>query len=94
MSMRNYEKNCYWRWKDLKERIGGAPGWLSPLSFQLLILAQVMISWFTSLSPTSGSVLAAWSLLGILCFPLSAPPYSHVLSLSLSLTLALSLSEK
>ena len=36
-----------------------------------LILAQVMISWFVGSTPTLGSVLTAWSLLGILCFVLS-----------------------
>ena len=38
--------------------------------------AQVMISQFVGSSPTSGFVLTArsWSLLGILCFPLSVPP--------------------
>ena len=30
----------------------GEPGWLSWLSIQLLISAQVMISWFMGLSPT------------------------------------------
>ena len=33
------------------------PGWLSQLSDQLLILAQVMISQFKRLSPMLGSVL-------------------------------------
>ena len=56
----------------------GAPGWLSQLSLQLLILAQVMISQFMGSSPASGSVLMVWSLLGILCLSLS-------LSASLSL---------
>ena len=36
-----------------------------------------MISWFVSLSPTSGCVLPPWSLLGILSLPLSL---SHSLS--------------
>ena len=44
----------------------GAPGWLSPLSIRLLILAQVTISKFARSSPVSG-----WSLLGILPLPLS-----------------------
>ena len=63
----------------------GAPGWLSWLSVQLLVLAQVVISRFVSSSPTLGSMLTAQSLLGILSFPLSAPPL---------LMLMLSLSEK
>ena len=48
-----------------------------------LVLAQVVISWFVGWSPVSGSVLAAWSLLGILSLPLSPP--LHV-SLSFSHT--------
>ena len=48
----------------------GAPGWLRRLSIWLLILAQVMISWFVSSSPASGSVLPVQRLLGILS-PLS-----------------------
>ena len=44
----------------------GAPGGLSQLSIQLLILAQVMISRFMNSSPVLGSVLTVQSLLGIL----------------------------
>uniref|UniRef100_A0ABI7ZJ96 HMG box domain-containing protein n=1 Tax=Felis catus TaxID=9685 RepID=A0ABI7ZJ96_FELCA len=45
---------------------------------------QVMISQFVSLNPQSGSVLTAWSLLRILCLPLSLPfPCSRSVSLSL-----------
>ena len=51
-------------------------------SVKHLTLAQVMISWLMRLSLTSGSVLTAWSLLGILSLSLSASP---LLSLSLSL---------
>ena len=59
--------------------------------------AQVMISRFAGSSPTSRSVLtsalcaalcAAWSLLRLLCLPLSAPP-PLVLRPSLSLSLSL-----
>ena len=39
---------------------------MAQLSDPLLILAQVMISWFVGSSPTWGSVLTAWSLFGIL----------------------------
>ena len=48
--------------REANER--GEPGWLSLLSVHLLILAQVIISKFMRLSPASGSVLTAWSLLG------------------------------
>ena len=52
-----------------------SPGWLSQLSVgRLLISAQVMISRFVASSPVSGSMLTAWSLLGILSFPFSVPP--------------------
>ena len=34
-----------------------APEWLSQLSIPFLILAQVMISWYVSPSPTSDPVL-------------------------------------
>ena len=44
----------------------GVPGWLSWLSVWPLISAQVMISGFMSLSPTSGSALTVWSLFRIL----------------------------
>ena len=51
--------------------VTGAPGCLSRLGIWFLVLAQIMISWFLSLSPASGSVLTVWSLLGILCLCLS-----------------------
>ena len=51
---------------------------------QTLILAQVMNSESVGSSPTVGSALVAWSLLGILYPSLSAPP---LLGLSLSLSL-------
>ena len=47
------------------------PGWLSQLSVGLLVSARVMVSWFVSSSPTLGSMLTVWSLLGTLSFPLS-----------------------
>ena len=71
---------------QIKTTMRGAPGWLSWLSIQLLILAQVMILWFMRLSPEltgpRGSELTAWSLLGILSVPSSLFP--PLLSLSLS----------
>ena len=68
------------------EKLGpGMPGWLSRLSIQLLVSAQVMLSQFVRLSPKSGSVLTAQSLLGILSFSLclslcSSPIYMCSLS--------------
>ena len=64
----------------------GVPGWLSQLSIRLLILAQVLISWFVISSPESGSEPDRQSLLGVLSLPLSLPlPCSLTHSLSLSL---------
>ena len=60
----------------------GVHGWLSQLSIWLLILAQVMISRFVSLSPALGSALTVQSLFGILSLPL---PHSHMYSCALSL---------
>ena len=51
----------------------GAPGWLGRLGVRLLISAQVLISRFVGLSPTSGSTLTVQGLLGILSPPLSLP---------------------
>ena len=48
--------------RQLKLSGVGVLGWLSQLSIQLLVLVQVVISWFMGLSPTSGSVLTARSL--------------------------------
>ena len=65
----------------------GVPGWLNQLSVRLLVLAQVMISWFTSLSPTlRRSVLTAaeppWDSLSP---SLSLPLLVHYLFLSLKI---------
>ena len=71
--------------KSIEKGVGGTPGWLSRLSTQLLVLAQVMISRFVSSSPASGSTLTAGNLLGILSLslPLSLPlPAARTLSLS------------
>ena len=65
-------------------KLHGARGWLNQLSVQFLISAQVMISWFVSSSPALGSVLTAWSLLGILSPSLSALPYSLCLFLKIN----------
>ena len=61
----------------MEEGDDGAPGWLSWLSIQLLVLAQVMISQFMGLSPASGSVLTCRASLEFslsLSLSLSAPP--------------------
>ena len=60
------------------------PGWLSWLSIQGLVSAQAVMSQFVSSSHTSGSVLTAQNLLGILSLPLSLPLPACKLSLSLS----------
>ena len=61
--------------KKIKD--SGAPGWLSQLRVQLVISAQVMISRFMGSSPTLGSALTVWSLLGILSFSLPLPTFQN-----------------
>ena len=60
--------------------------WVAQL-VEHLTLAQVMISWFVSLSLASGSVLMVQSLLWILGLPLSVPlaPQVHTCTCTLSL---------
>ena len=75
------------RWQRLQLLLQGGPGWLSRLSKQLLISAQVMNLTAPDFeSPVSGSTLAVQSLLGILS--LSAPP-QLMFSLRLSLKINL-----
>ena len=62
-------------------RVIGAPQWLSQLKVQLLVLAQVMISWFCEFKPCISSALPGWSLLGILSLSLPLP-HSRFLRLS------------
>ena len=52
--------NIYKTRGNLDSRISylGAPKWLSRLSIQLLILAQVMVTQFMGSSPESGSALS------------------------------------
>ena len=84
ISLISFKYNSY---NSYVELYLGVPGWLSRLSTQLLVLAQVMISLLVRSSPRSGSMLTAQSLLGILSLRLSAPPPGvHVHSLSLSLS--------
>ena len=59
----------------LRITFSGAPGWLSQLRIQLLILTQVMISRFMGSIPTSGSVLTVGSLLRILSLFFSLCPF-------------------
>ena len=75
---------------QIKSTSAGAPVWLSQLSIQLLLSAQVMNLQFVSSSPASGSVLTVWSLLGSLSLPLYLP-IPHLISLSLSLSLKINL---
>ena len=72
------EANAKWCFRI---KIIGAPGWLSQLSVQLLILAQVTISWFVSSSPTLASALTVQSPLGILSHSISLWILSHSISL-------------
>ena len=62
----------------------GVPEWFSQLSVQFLISAHVLTSQFVSLSPVSGSILAAWSLLGILSPSLFLHP-SYMLFLKVNI---------
>ena len=71
-----------------KRRLGGSVGSASDL-----FSAQVTILWFMRLSPESGSVLTAWSVLWILSLPLFLPPFVHACSLSLSLSLSLKINK-
>ena len=64
-----------------KEINVGAPGWLSWLSFGLLISGSGHDPTVHGSSPTSGSALTARSQLGLLSLPLSLP-LSCYLSLS------------
>ena len=64
----------------------GVPGWLSWLSVQLLISAQVTVSWFVGLSPALGSALTTRNLLGFSFSSLSLCPFpAHALSLPLKI---------
>ena len=69
--------------KKKKSWHGGALGWLSWLSGQFLVLAQVMISLLVNWRPSSGSMLTVWSLLGILSPSSFCPSPAHALSLAL-----------
>ena len=77
-----------WGRNDSKKAWRGA--WVAQL-VKRPTSAQVMISWFVSSSPASGSVLTAQSLkpdLDSVSPSLSVPPPTHALSLSLSLSLS------
>ena len=71
------------RESNIKEFKGGA-AWVAQ-SVECLTSALVMISWLQIWAPHQALCwqLRAWSLLQILCFPLSLPlPHSHTLCLS------------
>ena len=57
----------------IKIQAGRAPGWLSQLSDQLLISAQVMILQFCEFEPCMDSALTVWSMLKILPLCLTLP---------------------
>ena len=63
----------------LEVDIRGLPGWLSQLRVQLLISAQVMISWYVGWSLVLGSVLTSQSLLGVLSL---CPSYALALKIN------------
>ena len=68
----------------LRGSVIGAPGWLSRLRVRLQLRSQSHSSWVRALRQALCWLLGAWSLLQILCLPLSLPQPTHILSLSLS----------
>ena len=67
----------------------GAPGWLSQLSVRLWFRSWSCGPWVWAPHQALCWQLGAWSLLQILCLPLSLPLfYSRFISLSLSLSLS------
>ena len=84
------EKKAQNRFSPPGSRESAVLGCLSGSVSEHLTSAQVMISWFVSLSPTSGSVLTAQSLEPVSdsVFPsLSALSHSHSVCLSACLSL-------
>ena len=67
------------------ESMHGAPGWLSQVSGQLMILAQVHDLRVLGWSPGSGSTLGGESASGFSLSPSPASPLTHMQSLCLSL---------
>ena len=89
VTLSNPEFHCPLNQNLILNSLGGVPGWLSQLSIQLLISAQVMISKFMESSPKSGPMpdSKAWSLLCEAClgFSLSfslCPSRTHTGALS------------
>ena len=71
----------------LKDKRGGTPGWLSQLSIRLRLRSWSHSLWVRAPCQAVCWQLGAWSLLRILCLPLSLPlPHSCSLFLSLSLS--------
>ena len=69
-------------------KVYGVPGWLSQLSVWLQLRSWSHSLWVPASHRALYWLLSAWSLLGILCLPLSLPlPCSCSLFLSLSITL-------
>ena len=62
----------------------GAPGWLSRLIVRLQLRSRSRGPWVRAPHPALGRWLRAWSLLPILCLPLSLPLPVHALSLPVS----------
>ena len=71
----------------LKSLFVGAPGWLSRLSVRLQLRSWSPASWDEALHWVLCWQPRAWSLLQILCLPVSLP-LLHSFSLSLSLSLS------
>ena len=86
---RIYSMKIY-KWISAIEKITkGVPGWLSRLSIQLWLRSWSHGPWVGAPRRALCWQLGAWSLLQILCFPLSLTlPCLHMHSLSLSLSLS------
>ena len=66
----------------------GAPGWLSPLGIQLQLRSWSRGLWVQALHRALCWQLSAWSLLRILCLPLSLPLLTHAVCVCVSLSLS------
>ena len=75
---------CIWKNDTLKYVCFGAPGWLSWLGVWLELRSWSPCSWIQAPLRALCCQLRSWSLLQILCLPLSAAPPLLTLCLSLS----------